>query len=242
MRIPLPIAAAACLSLAGCLQMEQTIEFDAAGGGRQQLVLTVPDATMSEIRRAAAANQTGTSIDPLVLFRKDDVQRELADAGIELADYASESLDRARRVRIATRFRDAASLRKTPLLGSAAEWEFAAGPAAGTTRVTLYPQGKKAWADARARALAQKDAADAVAADYFARRKAQLAGLDVTLRFRLPGKVIEYTRNLELTGEREVTAHVTAEQLRTPEDLVRRLAPRFEVVFDSSACKFPVDR
>ena len=40
----------------------------------------------------------------------------------------------------------------------------------------------------------------------------------------LPGRVLEHTRNLELTGENEVTAHITAEQLKTPEDLVRRLA------------------
>ena len=55
-------------------------------------------------------------------------------------------------------------------------------------------------------------------------------------------KVIEFTRNLELTGEQEVTAHITAEQIQNPEDLVRRLAPRFEVIFDSSAIQFPVDR
>jgi len=117
-------------------------------------------------------------------------------------------------------------------------------------QLDLFGRLRRADEAARAQLLATEAARQTViltlvsdvASDYFARRKAQLAGLDVTLRFRLPGKVIEYTRNLELTGEREVTAHVTAEQLRTPEDLVRRLAPRFEVVFDSSACKFPVDR
>ena len=39
---------------------------------------------------------------------------------------------------------------------------------------------------------------------------------------------------------REVVARVTAEQIKTPQDLVRRLAPRFEVIFDASACKLPL--
>lgn len=33
-------------------------------------------------------------------------------------------------------------------------------------------------------------------------------------------------------GDREVTARVTAKQIKTPKDLVRRLAPRYEVIFD----------
>jgi hypothetical protein len=87
-----------------------------------------------------------------------------------------------------------------------------------------------------------RDAVDAVASEFFARRRAQLAGLDVTVRFRLPGDVLQWTRNLQKTGDREVTARITAEQIKTPEDLVRRLAPRFQVVFDATGLDFPVER
>ena len=52
--------------------------------------------------------------------------------------------------------------------------------------------------------------------------------------------MLVWTRNLERTGEREVTATITAEQIQTPEDLVRRLAPRFEVIFDATGCKLPL--
>lgn len=40
------------------------------------------------------------------------------------------------------------------------------------------------------------------------------------------------TRNMAKAGDREVTARVTAKQIKTPKDLVRRLAPRYEVIFD----------
>ena len=82
--------------------------------------------------------------------------------------------------------------------------------------------------------------ADPIAADFFRKRQAQLAGLDVCVRFRVPGDVLVWTRNLEKTGDREVTARITADQIRTPEDLVRRLAPRFEVVFDATGCSLPI--
>ncbi|HLQ37508.1 MAG TPA: hypothetical protein VK348_06890, partial [Planctomycetota bacterium] len=65
--------------------------------------------------------------------------------------------------------------------------------------------------------------------------------LDLVLRLKLPGKVLVWTRNLEKTGEQEVVAHITAEQIQTPGDLVRRLAPRFEVVLDSTGCSLPLD-
>ncbi|MSR39453.1 MAG: hypothetical protein EXS02_11540 [Planctomycetes bacterium] len=230
----------ALFSLQGCLQMEQTVTFTADGSGQHDLVMTLPESVLQEIKRSAAGNQTSTAVDPLALFNKDSVEKELKAAGIELVRHAPETIGKSRRVVIATKFSAPDALAKSPLLGSAAEWEFVSGEQSSTTRVTLYPQGKKAWAEARARALSMRDAPDALASDFFAKRKAQFDGLDVVVRFRVPGKVIEFTRNLELTGPCEVTARITAEQIKTPEDLVRRLAPRFELIFDSSSCTFPV--
>jgi hypothetical protein len=81
---------------------------------------------------------------------------------------------------------------------------------------------------------------DAVAAAFFRKKREELTGLDLTLRFQLPGDVLLWTANMEKTGDREVTARITAEQIKTPQDLVRRLAPRFEVVFDAKGCKLPL--
>ena len=40
---------------------------------------------------------------------------------------------------------------------------------------------------------------------------------------------------MEKVSDREVVARVTSAQIKTPQDLVRRLAPRYVVVFDASA-------
>ena len=75
--------------------------------------------------------------------------------------------------------------------------------------------------------------ADPIATEYFRMRQAQLTGLDVAFRFELPGDVMVWTKNMEKTSAREVVARVYAAQIKTPEDLMRRLAPRFEVIFDA---------
>lgn len=242
MRCVTRVVLAGCCWLPGCLQIEQTITLDAAGAGTQEVTMTLSETLLAELRAAAAASRVGSPVDPAALFTEAAVRKDLETAGLELAAHAVATKDRARTVRLTARFRDPAGLRRSPLTGSAAEWEFTAGPRPGTVQLTLYPQGRKAWGEARAKALAMQDRDDPLASDFFARRKTQLTGLDVTLRFRLPGAVLQWTRNLEKTGECEVTARITAEQIATPADLVRRLAPRFQVVFDAAGTTFPVDR
>lgn len=230
------------LALSGCLQVEETITFGADGAGSQHLVMTMPEATLADARRAAAVNQTAAA-DPLALFQRATVEKELTEAGLKLVSHSTKAEGVARKVDLEVAFASPAQLRKSPLIGSMAEWQFAPGPAPGTIELTLYPQGRQAWVEARAKAEAMKEAVDAVATEFFERRREKLAGLDVTLRLRVPGKVLRLTRNLEQTGEDEVTARITQDQIKTPEDLVRRLAPRFQVVFDASGCPaFPIDR
>ena len=99
-----------------------------------------------------------------------------------------------------------------------------AGPKEGTAKLTLYPQGKAAWIEARAKAEEMVGKVEPVAADYFRKSQEKLTGLDVKITFKLPGEVLIWT----------------AEQIQTPQDLVRRLAPRFEVIFASAGCKLPL--
>ncbi len=228
--------------LSGCLEVEQAVTLEKDGSGSQTLVMTAPEATLNAVRMAATVNQTNASSDPTALFTKEKVEAELATTGLALARHETSEVGSARKVDMQVDFTTPAQLRQSPLIGSLAEWQFAKGPVPNTVEVTLFPQGKKAWEEARAKAEAMKDKADPVANDFFARRREQLTGLDVTFRLRLPGKVLRYTANLEQTGECEVTAKITAEQIKTPEDLVRRLAPRFQAVFDARECKtFPID-
>lgn len=234
------VALAGILS-SGCLEMEQTVTIAPDGGGRQVVKMAMSESTLAEVQRSAQAAQLGGTPDPAAVFDKDAVGRELREAGMTLVSHAAKRGAGRRTVELEASFADFAALQKSPLCGSAAEWVLAAGPREGTAKLTLYPQGKKAWTDARAKADAMEGHADPVAQDFFAKRRQALAGLDVVVRFDLPGDVLVWTRNLEKTGARQVTARITGSQIQTPADLVRRLAPRFEVIFDATGCKLPVN-
>lgn len=230
------------LLLGGCLQVEESVEFDGTGAGTQSVVMSLPQSTLDAVQQAAAANQSGVASDPKALFERETVEAELRAVGLELVRHEVTKDKRAQKVDLQAKFASPSVLRSSPLVGSSAEWRFTKGPWPDTIEVTLFPQGEKAWREARERAEKMKGEEDRVVQDFFVRRQQQLAGLDVAFRLKLPGKVLRYTANLEQTGECEVTAKITAEQIRTPEDLVRRLAPRFQAVFDARDCKsFPVD-
>ena len=223
----------ACSS--GCLEVDHTVTLAADGSGRQAVRMRIGDAALAEVERAAAASGAAAASAKAV-FDKEQVGKELAAAGLQLAAHRTERTAHGRTVDLAATFPTFAALQRSPLAGSQAEWVLAAGPRPGTAKLTLYPQGKAAWTDARAKAQAMTGSTDEVAAAFFAKRRQQLAGLDVVVRFQVPGDVLVWTANMEKTGPREVTARVTAAQIETPQDLVRRLAPRFEVIFDAGGC------
>jgi hypothetical protein len=226
--------------LGGCLEMDQTVMLSADGSGKQTMRMGIKETTLTEIERASAAAELGGAANPKAVFDKELVGRELAAAGLVLADHTNKQDAGRRVVELSATFPDFATLQKSPLCGSAAEWVLAAGPREGTAKLTLYPQGKAAWIEARAKAEGMQKEVDVVAAEFFRKRQAQLGGLDLTVRFQLPGNVLVWTANMDKTGDREVTARITAEQIKTPQDLVRRLAPRFEVIFDAKGCKLPL--
>jgi hypothetical protein len=227
--------------LAGCLELEQTVVLHGDGSGKQAVRLAIKESTMRELTRTSAAAQLSTAAtDPTAVFDKALVERELIAAGLTLASHTTKSDGGIRTVQLEAAFPAFAALQRSPLTGTAAEWVLEAGPKAGTAKLTLYPQGKSAWTEARRKADAMQSEVDPVATEFFRRKQAQLAGLDLKVRFQLPGSVLVWTANMEKTGDREVTATITAEQIKTPQDLVRRLAPRFEVIFDASGCSLPL--
>jgi hypothetical protein len=226
--------------LGSCLEMEQTVVLHGDGSGTQSVRLAMRQATLQELERASAAAQLGAAADPKAVFDKALVERELKAAGMALSSHTTKNDGGVRSVQLEASFPRFPALQQSPLAGTAAEWVLAAGPKPGTAKLTLYPQGRTAWAEARAKAETMTKEVDQVAADFFRRKQEQLAGLDLTVRFQLPGDVLVWTANMEKTGPREVTARITAAQIATPQDLVRRLAPRFEVVFDATGCSLPL--
>lgn len=239
MRILRVVAWLVLFPVAGCLEVEQTITLAADGSGRQAVRLNIRETTLALVDRSrpAADLAAGTAA---AVFDRDLVARELAAAGLVLQSHQTERHGERRKVDLAATFPDFAALQKSPLTGSNAEWVLAAGPKAGTAKLTLYPQGKAAWAQARAKAEAMQGQPDAVAEAFFRKKQQEITGLDLTLRLQLPGDVLIWTANMEKTGAREVQARITADQIKTPQDLVRRLAPRFEVIFDATGCKLPL--
>jgi hypothetical protein len=224
-----------------CLEMEATITIRGDGSGTQKVCLGMSPQVLAECKRAAAVLASGDAGNPAHVFEKAAVEKELLGTGLELRAHRTFERGAQRWVELELAFADLAGLRKSPLCGSAPLWEFTGGPLPGTIQVTLYPQGKEAWTKARQQAEQWQTEADPTVAGFFARRKEQLRGLDLAIHFELPGKVLRMTRNLEQTGERQVTARIKAEQIETPADLVRRLAPRFEVVIEGQGCTLPLD-
>ncbi|MBL8753407.1 MAG: hypothetical protein JNK15_08915 [Planctomycetes bacterium] len=239
MRI-LPTCLVLALSiLPACLEVEQTIVLGPDGSGKQTVRMKVRETTLQDLERKSQAASAGAGFASAV-FDKELVGKELAAAGLGLESHQAERKGAMRSVDLVATFPNFAALQKSPLVGSSAQWELTAGPQADTVKLTLYPQGKQAWTDARAKAESMAKEMDVVAEAFFRKKQTEIAGLDLTVRFQLPGDVYLHTANLEKTGPREVTARITADQIKTPQDLVRRLAPRFEVVFDGKGCKLPL--
>lgn len=217
-----------------CLQLEQTVTLEADGSGALAMSMTMREATLNEMQRMASAAGVGQGSQLVGIFDKETTAGELAAAGMELLKHEAKRVPGKRSVVLAGSFPSFAALQKNPLAGSEAEWVLAKGPQPGTAKLTFYPQGRTAWLEARARAEAMAETPDPMVAEMFAKRQKQLAGLDLTLVLNVPGDVCLWTKNMKRTGDRQVTAHIGADDIATPEDLIRRLAPRFEVIFDAS--------
>ncbi|MCB9879334.1 MAG: hypothetical protein H6835_17200 [Planctomycetes bacterium] len=238
MRGILAMVLAGCSMLSGCLEFEQKVTLRADGSGTQTVRMTVQEKVLRDLRQAQPAAHLGEAGDPTAVFDEQRVRAELTEAGLELTAHQVDKTAQQRTVELTAAFGSFAVLQKSPLCGSSAEWELAAGPRPGTGRLTLYPQGKLAWQEARKKAEQMRGESDPLVEAFFQKRREQLAGLDVRMCFELPGDVLVWTNNMEKVGAREVAAVVKAEQIKTPEDLVRRLAPRFEVIFDARGCTF----
>lgn len=237
------ISTALCFGLAtllcGCLEVEETIKITADGSGSQSFTLRCEDAIAQMVRQSADAAAPGAA-DPLLFFKKEEVEKELTSLGLSVKSYAHEERRGRHEVAIEATFSGIAQLAKSPLLGGEATWVFVRGKEKGQVELVLYPRGKAAHEDGKKRleALADQDAT--LLQSFFAKRKKQLANLSVTLVLELPGDIVSCSANWQKTGTRQLTATVTESAIGTVQDLVTLLAPRFTATFDGRDCKLPL--
>jgi hypothetical protein len=226
--------------VASCLEMEQTITIAADGSGTQRVVLSLPAGTEADLRAKAEASQTGAA-DPGALFDRKTMEKELVAGGLTLRSHEVEKIGSGRRVAMEVGFDTFDGLTRSPLTGSQAEWTIESGPLPDTLMLTLYPQGKEAWVAGRRRAQGVGDDLDPVELEFFRRQQERFQGLDLSLRFELPGTVLRHTRNMKRIDQRTVVASIQGKDIRTPQDLIRRLAPRYQVVFAGKGCSIQTD-
>ncbi|HLU39189.1 MAG TPA: hypothetical protein VK081_07375 [Planctomycetota bacterium] len=230
----------ALLLCAGCFQAETEVVLRADGSGCQHLRLVLPDRALGLLRGAVqAVESTARRSDPRDLLDEKKVRAELTDCGVDLRAYRANAEGARHAVEIDVEFAGLAALRANPLTGGErATWQIEGGPAAGLVRLVWYPQGEEAWRAARRKARELAGESDAAVQQFVQSRLRQIDGLDVRLALTLPGNVVAHTANLKLEGKRKVVASIAAEDVRTANDLLLRIAPRYEVVFECPS--FPV--
>ena len=230
--------------LAGCLRLEQTVTIHADGSGNQAVGITIPVRVLEALQQQATArNPIGKAAAVTAVFERAKVEKELAAVGLALTAHKVAEVRRGRRATLAATFDTIEQLGKSPLGGSHADWIFTKGPIKDTILLTYYPQGLAAFLEARKKVVElQKKPNDPTLQRFFAKQKARLKGLDVSVTVNLPGTVLMAYGDLKETGLKQVRARVVAADIKTPKDLILALAPRYQVVFDGRGCKLPLQQ
>lgn len=241
MKACVPLALLAFAPLTSCLELEAVIALHADGSGTQRLRMGLTERGQELARTFAKPRAAGAQSDPLRLFNARVVRRELLDAGLRCRNVKSYEARSRRFVEVDAEFTDLATLRKSPLLGGAAEWQLQRGPRPGLARLVFFPRGEAAWRQSftEARRIAGRPTERETA--YFERIRPEMRGMSVHWTLELPGQVVGHSKNLRALGDRRVQAVVTELDIRDPQSLVRQLAPRYEVVFDASECRLTFD-
>ena len=236
----LPSVLVAALTLTSCLEIEQTVTLRADGSGTQAMKLTMTERSLAAARSRSAIDATALS-DPTKIFDARLVRSELTDAGLVCDKISTSAQRRSRTLEVDAEFPGLSALRNSPLSGSGAEWEFAAGKRAGTTVLSFYPRGKAAWKSAREKVAKMPADPSDRENEYFAHAKKQMRGLEIRWTLDLPGDVISHSKNLTKPSDRRVSITIDESDIENARDLVLQLAPRFQVVFDSRQCTFTAD-
>ena len=223
--------------LTGCFELELSVVLKPDGSGTQSMHLGMTDRVMQSVRASARAlDASATREDPLAVFDGAKVRADLSERGLVVTNHRTYRDGSREFVDVDAEFSTFASLQGSTLFGSSGEWYLLDGRNQGGVRLVFYPRGHAAWLEARDRAAQIATQPTGVQEQFFASQKKRLAGFDTSLVIELPGDIDYASANLEVVGQRKVKAAVRATDIATAADLVRALAPRFEVEFDGTTC------
>jgi len=231
--------------LAGCFEMEVEVSISADGSGRQELRIGMTELATATLRQSAVAlNAAGDRADPMEIYQRSKAEKLLADQGLVLSEYRTYRERRRDFVEITADFKAASQLNGAGVLGAEAEWYMLPGRNHGGIRLLFFPRGHEAWMAGVEQAKKAPSGLEMgeIERQYFMRQKERMAGFIVKLKLQLPGAVDYCSSNLTHTGERTVEMQVSARDIDTPADLIKALAPRFEVEFDGSGCDMVLDK
>ncbi|MCA8942751.1 MAG: hypothetical protein KDB80_09360 [Planctomycetes bacterium] len=235
-------ALAGILVLPGCLDLDLEVVIAADGSGSQKMHLGLSSRVVESVRTSSRAlDASGRREDPLLVFDAAKVTKELESHGLVVREHRAYQEGSRQLVDVAATFGNFATLRASTLFGNEAEWFVLAGRNAGGVRVVFYPRGHRAWLEARQKAEELRRSPTAVQQQFFESQRRKFEGFDTSMRLELPGDVDYCSSNFTVDGARAVVARIETANIRSAADLVRALAPRFEVEFDGAGCTIERD-
>ncbi len=244
-RIWLGLALGMCALLSACFEMEVEVKISADGSGRQELTIGMTDLATNTLRQSAIAlNAAGDRADPMEIYQRSKAEKLLTEQGLVMSEYRTYRERRRDFVQIAADFKALSQLNGAGVLGAQAEWYMLPGRNDGGIRLLFFPRGHEAWMAALEQAKKTPSLAEMglVERQYFERQQERMGSFMVKLKLELPGSVDYCSSNLEQTGARRVEMQVNAGDIDNPADLIKAMAPRFEVEFDGSGCEIALDK
>jgi hypothetical protein len=232
------------LASAGCFELLAEVRFRADGTVQQQVRYGMSERAMKRfekfLRAAPVPGRTG--LRPETVFDEEAIRAEVEEAGGEVVAFSRPEVEvndakaamggKMRRAHVTAEFPDLATFSASPLLGTRAEWFFLEGEP-GQVRLVCYPLGRDAWQRARFDAHRLESEGDTLQSQVFESRKAELEGLVLKCAIGVPGRVVAASKGLFVPTHRGgVIAGIDVEAIKTPADLVRAMAPRWEIVFE----------
>ena len=231
------IVAGAALLLPSCLELEGTITIRPDGTGTQALSMKISREMFAEPQQQVTIASGGESVAAIAgVFDKKQATAEFAAAGLTVDNHEVKEKRSSQTLDLEVSFPNLKSLAASPLGGGRSDW-ILLDAGEGKTAMFFYPMGKEALKKVQRRIRdLDKQPSEQLRA-FFMKRRAEIAGLDLTLTINLPGEVCKKSENLSVEKQStQVIARITAASIQAPRDLLALLAPCYVAEFDSRLC------